>query len=289
MKLQVVTVSVNYSDFLEHTLESNKKLFDKWVIVTDLSDNKTKELCDRHGVHCVQTNAFYENGARFNKYAGINEGLKYVDEDAWILFLDSDIVLHYSTRRILEELHLDETCLYGMDRLNIQGATKWKEYRDNKDMLRENWLLSTESLQFGARLVHHYGHEGENGRFEGWRPLGYFQLCHKTTFENYPQESKSADHCDLIFARRWPRSKRFLIPEIYAIHLESEHAGKAMNWNGRKSQPFDIPKEEGRKEEEPRKSCNKKKCNKGCLPKVIVIIIEICRRKKKCHHYYGRS
>lgn len=288
MKLQTVTVSVNYSDFLEHTIEENIHLFDKWIIVTDTKDLKTKQLCDKYNIICIQTDVFYKNGASFNKYAGINEGLKYVDEDAWILFLDSDIVLHYSTRRILECLNLDPTCLYGMDRITCEGPMKWKSYKEGKDILRENWLLSTEGLTFGSRLVHHYGHEGENGRFEGWRPLGYFQLAYRQDFGMYPQESKSADHCDLVFAREWPRSRRHLIPEIYCIHLESEHAGKAVNWWGRKSQPFYITKEEViecPKEdiviEEKVEVVEKRN---GCFS-IIRFFINLFKRKH--HHYYG--
>ena len=93
IKLQALTVSVQYDDFLSHTITENIKLFDKWIIVTDTKDIKTKELCDQYPtILCIQTDIFYHHGAPFDKYAGINEGLKYVDDDAWILFLDSDFV-----------------------------------------------------------------------------------------------------------------------------------------------------------------------------------------------------
>lgn len=303
IKLQVVTVSVNYSDFLEHTIKENKNLFDKWIIVTDTKDNKTKELCEINGILCVQTDVFYENGANFNKYAAINKGLKYIDDDAWVLFLDSDIILHYSTRRIIEELNLDPTCLYGIDRLNIQGEESWIKYKEGKGILKENWLLTTDNLEFGARLVHHYGHQGENGRFEGWRPLGFFQLAYRQDFKFYPQDSKSADHCDLVFAREWPRSRRILIPEIYAIHLESKHAGKAVNWNGRRSQPFNS---DGKKEEkiiieeslpiisthteETSIEIEEKKNPIFCIiEKIIEFIKRLFKKHKKHRHYYGTN
>lgn len=301
MKLQAITISVNYSDFLLHTIEANKSMIDKWIIVTDTKDFKTKELCDKNEIFCIQTDVFYDNGASFNKYAGINEGLKYVDDDSWVMFLDSDIILHYSTRRILEELNLDPTCLYGIDRINCQGIKRFNEYKSGKGILKENWLLTTDNLEFGARLVHHYGHEGENGRFEGWRPLGFLQLAYRQTFNKYPQESKSADHCDLVFAREWDRSRRHLIPEIYAVHLESLHAGKAVNWNGRKSQSFeeesevpDIdPKEfkielEGNYCEQEVVKVEKPK-KKGCIRKVIIFLIAFKRifKRRKKHHYYG--
>lgn len=237
MKLQAITVSVNYSDFLVHSLKANRHLFDKWIIVTDTKDETTKALCIAFDVICIQTDVFYKN-ARFNKYAGINEGLKYVDNDAWIIFLDSDIILQPDMPRVLRELKLDITCLYGIDRLNIIGYERWNEFKRGRGLLIENWLLTSQKLELGSRLVHYYGHEGENGRFEGWRPLGFFQLCHKSAFSIYPQDTDGADHCDLLFARLWPRRKRHFIPELLAIHIESHGTSKAMNWHGRRSKPF---------------------------------------------------
>lgn len=292
MKLQAVTVSVNYSDFLKYTIVENKDLFDKWIIVTDTKDAKTKELCDEYGITCIQTDVFYENGAKFNKYAAINEGLKYVDDDAWILFIDSDIVLHYEMRRTLEKIGLRKDCLYGMDRLNCSGYKNWKKYISGRGMLMENWLLHTAGLDLGPRLVHHYGMSGENGRFEGWRPLGYFQLAHRSAFTSYPQDSKTADHCDLLFSRLWDRQHRIFIPELYCIHIESYGAGKAINWNGRRSRPFEeepiIPVEEKPKEEVIIIE-EKKHREEFYMIKAFRLIYRYLRRYCKfCkHHYYG--
>lgn len=241
MKITAVTVSVNYPDFLKHTLKENHKLFDKWIVITDLKDEETVKLCKEYeNVVVARTDVFYTKGI-FNKYAGINEGLKLVTEDdEWILFLDSDIVLHYETRRVIENVAKDKTCIYGMDRLNCVGLDQYKDYNKGKGILEESWKLMTAGLEFGTRLVHHYGHEGENGRFEGWRPLGFFQLCYNGSFESYPQDSLGADHCDLEFPRIYfSREKRILIPELFCIHLESERANKGVNWYGRKSLPFE--------------------------------------------------
>ena len=240
MKLQAVTVSVNYSDFLCHTLEENKKLFDKWVIVTDTKDIETKELCDKYkdfNVVCVQTDLFYQK-ALFNKYAGVNEGLKLIDTDAWVLFIDSDIVLHEQTRRVLESIDLEEDTIYGVDRVNCKGYENWFNFKIKRNLVVDNWLLTTAGFDLGARLVHYYGYENGDGKFAGWNPLGFFQLAHHSAFDMYPQNSIGADHCDLVFARQWPRNKRVNIPEILAIHLESEFIIKGTNWYGRLSQPF---------------------------------------------------
>ena len=236
MKLQAITVCVNYSDFFIFSIE-NRKLFDKWIVITDMEDWKTRELCKKYNLTCVSTDVFYKFGV-FNKFAAINEGLKLIDDDAWVLFIDGDIVLHPQTRRVLESLSLDKTCIYGMDRINAKGLPIWEVYLKGRGMLINYWLLYTSNLEMGARLVHLYGYENGDGEFKGYGPVGYFQLVHRSSFKNYPQNSLGADHCDLLFSRQYPRNKRILIPELFCIHLESEDAIKGHNWMGRKSKPF---------------------------------------------------
>jgi hypothetical protein len=240
MKLQAVTVSVNYADFLEVVIPENKSLFDKWVIVTDTKDTATKELCDQHGLICVQTDSFYDNGAIFNKWAGLNEGLNLIDEDAWVAILDGDIVLHNQTKYVLKKLNLDPTFIYGIDRLDCVGFERWDKYKESSSVLRENWLLHSAGLPISARLVHLYGGKEDKGKFIGYRPLGYFQLTHRSSFDKYPQNSISADHCDLMFAGEYPREKRALIPELFCVHLISDEARKGQNWKGRKTKPFRL-------------------------------------------------
>ena len=241
MKITAITIAVNYSDFLCWSITENKTLFDNWIIVTSTTDTKTKELCDNNNLMCLQTDVFYEKGI-FNKYAGINFALDYLGKDYndWILFLDADIVLHPLTKYILEKLPLNEKKIYGVDRVNCIGLESWLDYVSKRNSVFQNWLLHTSGMPFGARLVHYFGEARDEGRFLGWRPLGFFQLAHRSSFDYYPQETLGADHCDLEFVRNWKREDRELIPEILVIHLESVGATKGINWYGRKSLPFSL-------------------------------------------------
>ena len=238
-KLTCISVAVDYSDFLCWSILENKNSFDQWIIVTSTKDIKTKELCDNNNIYCLQTDAFYENGI-FNKYAGINEALKLVDSDSWVLFLDADIILPNLFKYVLERISLDEKCIYGIDRVNCIGLEKWVDYIYRRDSLYQNWLLHSSGFPLGARLVHYFGEARDEGHFLGWRPLGFFQLAHRGAFNTYPQNTIGADHCDLEFVRHWERKNRILIPEILGIHLESVGASKGLNWHGRKSLPFTL-------------------------------------------------
>lgn len=237
IKVDCITVSVNYSDFLAWVIPQNKYLFDRWLIVTDTKDEETKRLCRYYDVECLQTDVFYCKGG-FNKYAGINAGLEYLKPKDWVLFLDGDIVLPPITKRVFNELKLDKKKLYGIDRLNCKGFYKWIKYLTFPNLIIDNWLMTSAGFEFGSRINHYYGQEGDNGKFSGWTPLGFFQLAHNSAFLRYPDNCTSADHCDLVFAKQWIRENIENIPEIMAIHLEGKGVRKGINWNGRKTGKF---------------------------------------------------
>lgn len=235
--LTTIIVSVNYADYLKYTLPVNKKILGDIIVVTDYKDEATVALCEKHKVYYIRTNSFYDNGG-FNKYAGINEALKYAGQNDWILFLDADIALHPLTKRVLTELDFDKTKLYGIDRLNCSGLEQWM-LLDFDRIVIDNWLMTPGSLELGARINHYYGQWGDNGKYGGWKPLGFFQLAHRSQFKRYPENSKNADHCDIVFANQYDRYKRELIPEIIAVHLESPGSKWGDNWGGRTSLNFE--------------------------------------------------
>ena len=51
-KIQAVTASVNYADFLE-CIAPNIRHFDRWVIVTSADDTATHEVCRRWGLEIL--------------------------------------------------------------------------------------------------------------------------------------------------------------------------------------------------------------------------------------------
>src|SRR5579859_5826178 len=113
MKIEAVTVCVNYSDFLAWAIPWNKGFFERWIIVTDSRDTATQRLCDYHHVQYAVTDDFYKDERAFVKGAGINAGLAQLDRDGWVVHLDADIVLPPRTRDLLQRADLRPDHVYG--------------------------------------------------------------------------------------------------------------------------------------------------------------------------------
>jgi hypothetical protein len=206
------------------------------VIVTDTKDDATKKVCDYYNVMCVQTDVFYENGSKINKGKGINEGLKHLDGDGWVVHMDADIYLPPLTRSILEKIDLDKETVYGIDRMMCPTYEKWINFIDSPSPLHEGWIyVHTTAFPLGVRIAEY--------KNKGWEPIGFFQLWNPkgSGVYEYPKEHGSVDRSDVLFAKNFNRNKRQLIPEIISIHIDSEEmVSMGKNWNGRQTVKFNL-------------------------------------------------
>lgn len=247
MKLEAVIICVNYSDFLAHTLASTCKQFNKLVVVTDLQDQKTKNLCQYYNVQCMQTDVFYENGDVFNKGKGINAGLQQLDLDGWVVHLDADIYLPPLTRSILEGLPLNKEKIYGVDRLMCPSYEEWVKYKESPVPIQEAWIyIHLNRFPVGIRIAEYKTPQG------GYEPIGYFQLWNPKASGvfTYPDQHGLADRTDVLHCKKWSRGKRELLPEVVVIHLESDPQ-MGINWQGRKSSEFKAKEEKQKVQSEP--------------------------------------
>jgi hypothetical protein len=271
MKLEAVIICVNYSDFLTHTLPQNKQHFDKLIVVTDSKDEYTKRICEYHHVECLQTDIFYENQDKFNKGKAINEGLKRLDMDGWVIQLDADIYLPPLTRMILNNCEkndgFDVKSIYGIDRMMCPDYKSWIEFIENPKLTHEGWVyVQTNIFPLGVRIAKFHTSEPETG----YVPIGFFQMWNpkESNVYKYPEYHGSADRTDVKMAHNFTKSKRQLIPEIIAIHLESEALGiseMGKNWNGRKTNQFGAIK----KNEEVFNKNKGYKIESNCLTRII--------------------
>lgn len=233
MKLEAVIVCDRYADFLAHTLPENKILFDRMVVVTSHEDKETQRVCEYWHVKCLQTDVLESRKGKFCKGAGINAGLAELDRAGWVVHMDADIALPPLTRILIEGADLDKSFLYGCDRVMCRSFDDWVKFRTKPRLQHENQVwMHMDQFPFGHRVaINSYG---------GYIPVGFFQMWSPSVsgITAYPEGHNTAAREDTDFALKWARSKRALIPEVIAYHLESEKAAMAANWAGRQTKPF---------------------------------------------------
>ncbi len=237
MKIEALTVCVGYSDYLRHTLPTNKSIFDRFVVVTSQNDRATQNLCRYYNVDCVVN---YDWGEKFNKGKGINKGLLHLNFKNWVVHIDADIVLPPTSRYVLEQLSLNEQFIYGIDRHMVPNIELWDRFLDSPLAQHEYAYVHVGPFPIGTRIM-----KLEHG---GYIPLGFFQLFHRQASAIkdcgaiiYPEEWQTAASSDMHFAYRWPRTQRHLLPEIIAYHLATDditNASMGQNWEGRKTSKF---------------------------------------------------
>ena len=236
MYIECVTICVNYADFLAHTLPHNKQHFDHLIVVTTPEDKDTQNICMHHNVECLTTREMDDGLGGFNKAKGINVALQYLSRRDWVIHLDADIYLPPLTRSILEKIDLDKQNIYGMDRMMCPTFEEWVKYITNPTLTHSGWVYIHPTIfPMGVRIAEFMN--------KGYEPIGFFQMWHPITsdIKLYPDDHSGADRTDVLHAKKWKRKNRVLIPEIIAIHLDSEDATvKEMgrNWNGRKTKLF---------------------------------------------------
>lgn len=230
MRIEAVIICRNYGDFLRETLARNVGVLDHIVVVTRYDDHETKAVCSHFSVECVEAHGWDEDGP-FSKGRMINIGLSHLRNPDWILHIDADVVLPSQFRQMLARAQLNPDNLYGCDRVNVFGWEAWQAIKaEGRHCYRDRYFVEMPSAPT-ARLIH---------SDYGYCPIGFFQLWHKSVGNKYPLGQGTAEHTDLLFAIKWHRAQRVLLPEIWVYHLDSLPGPAPMgaNWNGRKTPVF---------------------------------------------------
>ena len=114
-----ITVSYQYDDCLKHCLPNTQQL-DYWYIVVDKNDTPTIEILkDIPNVIMVYFD-FKEGGSVFNKSGGLRKAQEIVHAkypDAWVLLLDSDILLPKMARMFMDIPNKKTDFIYGAHRI----------------------------------------------------------------------------------------------------------------------------------------------------------------------------
>ena len=205
------------------------------IVVTSPTDKETQSVCSRYNVECIQTTAFWDNDAVFNKASGINVGLKALSLRGWVVQLDADIYLPPLTRYILEKMTLNPFKMYGVDRLMCPSYAAWQKFRSELPPINEFWTYThLNAFPVGSRICKY-------NESDQWVTIGFLQLWNPlgSGIFKYPMEHTGADRTDVLHAQKFDRGSRELLPEIVVIHLESEKTEMGANWMGRTTKRFE--------------------------------------------------
>jgi len=223
-KLEAVVVCVGFADFLDLTLPWNMKHFDKYVVVTSSEDKDTQEVAKKYGATIVISDRYKENGAKFNKGKLVNDAMKVLDYDDWVLFTDVDILLPTNLREEFNKRIWNPGILYYASRLHTPpfGVYEWvTEYQKNEALAKTLKFCDPNTNQ---------------------KPWGYFQLfnCRAQVLKGKgrnvcSEDFTSAGGIDKHFEELWPPSRQALAP-FSIIHMA--HGPMGGNWTGRKSPPL---------------------------------------------------
>jgi hypothetical protein len=210
--MKLLTVCVDYDDFLAITLPRNSWRFERVLVVTSPEDTRTQSLVVYElGAECYVTDAFTRNGAKFNKGLAVEEALDVLGRDGWISVMDADVLLpEQASFEDIESGHL-----YGAHRRMLWDPSK---YRDGMD-----W---TEFPDCPAE------------RAENEIP-GYFQLFNSQdpALKEPPWFGTHWRHAggyDSDFQNHWPRSRQRWLP-FEVLHLGTP----GVNWCGRATPRLD--------------------------------------------------
>jgi len=211
--MKAITVCVEYDDLLKVLLPRNARHFEQALVVTSPTDLATQMLVlqsKKEGlpVNCYVTNAFYRDGAAFNKGLAIEEGFDRIGRDGWLVVMDADILLPES----FDVSDCLPSNLYCPRRRQCDDVTAWNP--EDSDWSRYKLLKEQEHA-------------------------GFFQLFHASdpvlaTRPWYGTDWRHAGGCDSDFQAKWAAEhKRWLPFEV--LHLGPH----GTNWLGRVSPRLD--------------------------------------------------
>lgn len=215
--MRAVLVSVDYGDILNLTLPYNRHHFTDVCVVTVPGD-ESAAVAERNSCRVFTTTSFYDNGACFNKWKALEEGLdwrgRHNDADPWLCIMDADVLWPQDLRGWVPTKGFLHTPLRRMAPLQIPIPQE------------ECW---------GQYPIHPNVHE--------W--AGYSQIfhCADPRLGNPPWHEidwRHAGGADSFFQQRWPREYK-VRPPWQCLHL----GPTGVNWAGRVNPYLDgaIPQE----------------------------------------------
>lgn len=209
IELRAVIVCVDYYDYLKLTLPWNQHHFKEMMIVTSREDLKTLEVGLSFGARVFRTDSFYDDGAEFNKWKALEEGLDRFGRYGWICLMDADVCWP----QIVSDHILRSGNIYSPYRRMCPHTKKIPEESSWKKYPRHRYSRPHE-LSGYTQIFHA---EDPNLGNPPWHEINW----------------RHAGGADTFFQAKWPAQNR-IRPDWEVLHL-----GVAGQWTGRTEQFLD--------------------------------------------------
>lgn len=242
--MRAIITCVDFSDLLAITLPYNRHHFEDVCVVTSVADapNVAKvvgEVNRLGGKPCsiFITDAFWDDGAAFNKWKALEQGLDVFGRRGWLCLMDADVLWPRSVKvtdcgdDLLigngdQELCLESGQLCTPLRRMWDTFPVWPYPDWHKDRLPE---VIPDECHWKNLLLHR--NVGE------W--AGYSQIFHADDPVLGPPpwhqiDWRHAGGADSFFQRKWPKERK-VRPPFHCLHLGP--AGH--NWYGRATPRLD--------------------------------------------------
>lgn len=224
IKLRAVLVCVDYSDFLSLTLPYNRHHFDDVCVITTENDKQTIKVAEQNQCWVYSTDAFYHNGAVFNKWLALEEGLDWFGRRDWIVLLDSDVLWPKD--------------LYGWE---PEKGYLYSPLRHMCENMQQRWVHGKDTMlpyPPEEKWWEFYVHRNVN-EWAGYTQIFHTDDPHLGSPPWHDTRWLHAGGADSILQQKWPPLKKRRTP-WNVLHLGS--AGT--NWCGRVTDMLDGTKVE---------------------------------------------
>ena len=196
-----ISVSPPYAELLRVTLWANMRHLTSCLVVTEPGDPSIEVARSVPGVEVLETTAFRDYGAAFNKGWAMQQGFEHMGQHGWIWVWDSDVILPDSIP--LDRLHPNK--IHGMPRRILDDPKRWHPGFDWNQAKRQ--------------------HDGA--------PIGYSQLFHADA----PALRGKRPWYDVSFPHAGGGDAAFLAHfaggDRVMLRCECLHLGKCdVNWHG---------------------------------------------------------
>lgn len=208
--MRTAVVSVDFGDLLELTLPYNRHHWSEVMVVTHPSDVKTIDVAVRNSARVFLTEAFYRDGAKFNKFLALEEGLEWFGRRGLMALVDADVF--WPRKLPLRHDQFRQKFLYSFMRrrllLDVTGEVPPEDEWESLPLDTQDPAVHSECM-------------------------GYTQIFHADdpVLASTPWHRTDLTHAamgDSLFQRKWDLSRKFWMDGC-VLHL-GEYA---KNWCGR--------------------------------------------------------